>query len=93
MCYFKKKYIKCNIYESSKNKNTIIDKNNERVIYITLVEINEKFYKKEFNEELNILLLNFYNSIVEILDNQYFKSLPYTIYNKNKDQINIKKNI
>ena len=35
------KKIKCNYYESSYNNNAIIDKNNDRVSHITLVEINE----------------------------------------------------
>ena len=64
------KKIKCNYYESSYNNNAIIDKNNDRVSHITLVEINEKYINKEYNDELNFLAKNFYESIIKIITKQ-----------------------
>ena len=64
------KNIKCNYYESTLNSNTIIDANNHRVSYITLVEINEKYIHKEYEDELNFLAKNFYLSIIKIITKQ-----------------------
>ena len=70
LCSIMEKKIKCNYYESSYNNNAIIDKNNDRVSHITLVEINEKYINKEYNDELNFLAKNFYESIIKIITKQ-----------------------